>query len=359
MRCFGRVSEWMTHPSVNQLELGFFFLVVAATIWLSMSTEKAKSSKTRSKTSGSNERLRPHSPEYFFRPILSGTDLTHQRKPPSPFQTGLRYLKLLGQLKRQTDPNALDTSLIKPTVLERTPAFSTNYYAPLPSLPSHAMHKSVQVDDFDDLSYTTAMNTNEPTGLSYHEFFFTLLSLLVFAFLLIYIQLNSRPLHCLFHRQLWYPVELAHGYRCEDTANIEIHYVDIYSKIYQLEIQKNTYARSCFGFDVLSCTHTDASSIPKGQLIPRHDHLINACQQPKTWHCFNRSSRIPPNEVKWDLRNDQSVDLHHCSCVTHANHSACFHWTVDDQCALQIPWFDYCLKQSDKRAVCRAYVKQL
>ena len=356
-------SQLMTHPSLNELELSILLLVVAAAaaeIWLLMSAEKTKSSKSRLRTSDSNEHLHAHSSDYVFRPIVPSNDLAHQRKPPSPFQTGLRYLKLLGQLKRQADPSVLDAPLFKPAVLERTPAFSTNYYAPLPPLSSHAIHKSVQVDDFDDLSYTTATNINDQTGLAYHEFFFTLLSLLVFVFILMYIQLNSRPIHCLFNRQLWYPVELSHGYRCEEATNIEIHYVEIYSKIYQLEIQKNIQAKNCFGFDILSCLPTDVSSIPKGQLIPRHDHLINACHHhTRPLHCFNRSFRIAPNEVKWQLRNDQSSDLEHCSCVKNSNHSSCFHWTVDDQCALQIPWFDYCLKQSDKRAVCRAYVKQL
>ena len=325
-----------------------------------MPTDKLKSSKTRLKSSDSVELLRQKSADYLFKPIASANDLSNQRKPPSPFQTGLRYLKLLGQLKRQNENLSIDTNQIKPTAinrLERTSAFSTNYYAPLPPLSTHFNNKSIQVDDFDELSYKTAIN-NTCSYVSFYEFFFTFISLLIFISIFVFIQLNYHPIHCVLHKKFWYPIDFSNGFQCENT-NIEIHYVEIYSIIYQLEIQKNIKARNCLGFDILSCLPMDYFSIPKGQIIRRNDQLIKYCNHTQKISCTNHSLSILPYDYKWHLKNKQFNELFHCSCLTYSNRTKCFHFMINDQCDLQIPWFDYCLKYSTTRSTCQAYVKNL
>jgi len=323
-----------------------------------MTTDKLKSNKTRLKSKDSIEQLHRKSTDCFFQPIVSTNDLINQRKPPSPFQTGLRYLKLLGQIKRQNENLEIDTHQIKSTVidrLERTSAFSTNYYAPLPLLSSNLNNKSIQVDDFDDLSYKTAINDNYYSYLSLYEFFFIFISILVFISTILFIQLNSHPIHCLLHKKFWYPIDLSNGFICENT-NIEIHYVEIYSIIYQLEIQKNLKAINCLGFNILSCLPIDYLSVPKGQIIRRNNQLIKYCNYTQKINCQNHSLSILSYEYKWNLKNNQFYQLNHCSCLTNSNNRKCFHFMISDQCDLPIPWFDYCLKYSTTRSTCQAYV---
>ena len=149
----------MTHHLLNEIDHLFSSF--------SMNRNKLKSS-------ASIELVRQKSPDYLFQPISS---VDNQRKPPSPFQTGLRYLKLLGQIKRQ------DENQIKSSRLERTSAFLTNYYAPLPPLSNHLNNKSIQVDDFDDISYKTAIN-NTYSYLSFYEFIFICISILFFILII-------------------------------------------------------------------------------------------------------------------------------------------------------------------------------
>jgi hypothetical protein len=307
-----------------------------------MTTDKLKSNKIRLKST-----------DYLFEPIISAND---QRKPPSPFQTGLRYLKVLGQIKRQ---NENDTDQIKSTIfdrLERTSAFSTNYYAPLSPVSSHLMNKSIQVDDFDDLSYKTAINNNNNNNsFSFYEFFFIFLSILFFLSIILLIQFNSHPIHCLFHKKYWYPMNFSNGFICEHT-NIEIHYIEIYSIIYQVEIQKNIKSMNCLGFDILSCLPIDYLLVPKQQIIRRNNQLIKYCNHIPKFTCQNSSLNILPYESKWNLKNNYFNQLNHCSCLTNSNNTKCFHFRIINQCDLQIPWFDYCLKHSTTRSTCQAYI---
>jgi hypothetical protein len=279
-----------------------------------------------------------------------------ERKPPSPFQTGLRYLRFLGQIKRQTDTTNFNLHQpTRSTLLERTPAYSTNYYAPLRS---HAKHKSCQVDGIDDLSYETAVSTDE-SSLSFNELLVTCLSLTLFIVVLLYFQLNSRPIRCLLTRQFWYSIDLSHGITCADTARIEIHFIEMSSRIYQVEIHRNCHATNCFGFDVLSCVPIDHSSIPDNQIIQHHDLFIAACHQREQLDCSrNGSFSILPYEMKWHLKNIYDVSLLHCSCLSSTNTSTCFNWMLTDRCDLQIPWLDYCLKKSHQQWTCHAYLRR-
>ena len=321
----------------------------------------ADKSKSRLRSSDSVELLRRTSSrkptDCLFQPIAPSHATGHQRKPPSPFQTGLRYLKLLGQIKRQEDENTFDPSTVRPSVVERlkrTSAFSTNYYAPLPPLPSHAMNKSIQVEELDDLSYASAVSTSD-SHLSLHECLFTFLSLLFFVSILLCVQWHSSPIHCLFQGRFWYPDHLSTGFPCQDTP-IELHYVAIQSTVYQLELRRNTRARNCLGFDILSCMPIDDLAIPQGHAISPNDHLAKYCSQTERIDCSNQSLSIPPNESRWHLKNDLSTELSHCSCVSATNRTRCFHWTLRDQCSLQIPWLEYCLMHSTSQATCRASI---
>lgn len=318
-----------------------------------MTSDKLKSSKTR---------LKPcESTEYFFQPIASAHDLHHQRKPPSPFQTGLRYLKFLGQIKRNRNENLpADISSIKSPILERTSAFLTNYYAPLPPLSSHSINRSIQVDDdFDDVSYQTA-KTDRSSSLSFYEYFFTLFSILFFVTIIVLMQFHPHPIHCFFHKKFWSPIELSDGFQCENSQ-IEIHYVEISSLIYQIELQRNLHAFNCLGFNILSCLPIDYSSVPKGRIIRRNDQLIHYCNrtQTTTIDCRNQSLSIEPFQSKWNLKNDNPTELLHCSCLPESNRSHCFHFTITDRCDLQIPWFEYCLKYSTTHSTCQAYGQSL
>jgi hypothetical protein len=334
----------MTHRFINEIRRLLSFVFSS-----SMSTERSKSNKTRLKSS---EDLRRKSSDYLFQPIVS----TNDRKPPSPFQTGLRYLKFLGQIKRQNEDLSNDTHPLKSTVidrLERTSAFSTNYYAPLPPLSPYGTNKSIQVDDFDDLSYKTAIDKD---SLSSYEFFFIFMSILFFISIILFLQFNSHPLHCLLHKKFWYPMDFSNGFVCENT-NIEIHYVEIDSIIYQLEIHKNSKAINCLSVDILSCLPIDYFSVPKRQIIRRNNQLIKYCNYTQKFHCQNHSLRISPYEYKWNLKNNDIHELFHCSCSRNSNHTKCFHFMLTDQCDLQIPWFDYCLKYSTTQSTCQAYVR--
>jgi len=312
--------------------------------------------KTRLKSDHSIEHLRRKSSEYLFQPIVSVND---QRKPPSPFQTGLKYLKFLGQIKRQNENLSIDKHQLKsPGIhrLERTSAFSTNYYAPLPSFSSNLNNKSIQVDDFDDLSYKTAINNNNNYSyLSFYEFFFISISILFFISIILLIQFYSYPIHCLLHKKYWYKNDLSNGFLCENT-NIEIHYIEIYSIIYQIELQKNTKSMNCLGFDILSCLPIDYLSVPKQQIIRRNNQLIKYCNHTKKFNCQNHSLTILPYEYKWNLKNNYFNQLNHCSCLTKSNNTKCFHFMINNQCDLHIPWFDYCLKHSTTQSTCQAYV---
>jgi hypothetical protein len=322
-----------------------------------MTTEKSKFSKTRLKTSDSIEQLRRKSSDYLFQPIASTNDLINQRKPPSPFQTGLRYLKFLGQIKRQNESLSNDIQQIRSPVLERTSAFSTNYYAPLPPLSSHLTNKSIQVDDFDDLSYKTAVNNNNLASyLSFYECFFICLSILFFISIILFMQFNAHPIHCLLHKKFWYPTDLSDGFLCENT-NLEIHYIEIYSLIYQIEIQKNIQAMNCLGFEILSCLPIDYLSVPKGRMIRRNNHLMKYCNHTRIINCKNHSLSILPYEYKWNFKNNHFNELFHCSCLKDLDKTKCFHFMITDQCDLQIPWFDYCLKYSTTHSTCQAYVQ--
>ena len=323
----------------------------------------AEKSKSRLRTSDSVELLRRMSnskaTDCLFQPIASSRETSQHRKPPSPFQTGLRYLKLLGQIKRQEDENTFDLATVRPSVVERlkrTSAFSTNYYAPLPPLPSHAMNKSIQVEEFDDSSYTSAVSTND-SHLSLHDCLFTFLSLFFFVGILLYIHGRSSPIHCLFNGRFWYPDNISTGFSCQDTP-IELHYVAIQSTVYQLEIHVNTRARNCLGFDILSCMPIDDLTIPRGQVISHNEHLAKLCQQTERIDCSNQSLSIPPNASRWHLKNDLATELYHCACASRTTRTRCFHWTLSDQCSLQIPWLEYCLMHSTSQATCRAYIQR-
>lgn len=311
-----------------------------------MTSEKLKSSRTRLKPSESTD--------YFFQPIVSAHDLHHQRKPPSPFQTGLRYLKFLGQIKRHRNENqSSDIPSIKSPILERTSAFLTNYYAPLPPLSAHAINRSIQVDD--DLSYPTA-KTSQQSSLSFYEYFFTLFSILFFVIIIVFMQFHSHRIHCLFRS----PIELSDGFQCENSQ-VEIHYIEMALLVYQIEVQRNGHALNCLGFDILSCLPIDYSSVPKGRMIRRNDQLIHYCNQTqKTMiDCRNGSLSIEPFQSKWNLKNANPTELRHCSCLPSFNRSDCFHFTITDRCDLQIPWFEYCLKYSIGHSTCQAYVPPL
>jgi hypothetical protein len=307
-----------------------------------MNTDKLKSK-------ASIELLRRKSTDYLFQPIASADN---QRKPPSPFQTGLRYLKLLGQLKRQNDTNQ-----IKSSRLERTSAFSTNYYAPLPPLSNHLNNKSIQVDDLDEISYKTAINNNS-SYLSLYELLFIFLSILFFVLIILFMQVYSYPIHCVLHKKFWYPFDFSNGFLCENT-NIEIHYFEIYSTIYQVEMQRNLKSMNCLGFDILSCLPIDYFLIPKGQIIRRNDQLNKYCNHTQKINCQNNSLSILPYEYKWNLKNNQFNPLFHCSCLTSSTNIKCFHFMIHDQCELQIPWFDYCVKYSTTQSTCQAFIKTL
>ncbi|CAF3815827.1 unnamed protein product [Adineta steineri] len=313
-----------------------------------MNTDKLKSNKIRLKSTN-----------YLFQPIVSENDIINQRKLPSPFQTGFKYLKSLGQLKRQNENNLIDTHEIKPTIinrLERTSAFSTNYYAPLlPRLSSHLINKSIQVDDFDELAYKTTINYSY---LSFHQYFIIFISFLFFILIIFFFQKYSYPKHCLLHKKYWYPIHLSNGLQCTNT-NIEIYYVEIYSKIYQLEIQKNIKSRNCLGFHILSCLPIDYFSIPKQQIIRRNDELVKYCNHTQQIKCNNHSLSILPYEYKWNLKNKQPNELIHCSCLIYSNNNtSCFHFMINNECDLRIPWFDYCLTYSTTDLTCQAYVKK-
>ena len=320
-----------------------------------MTSEKLKPSKTRLKPCESIEQLRRKSTDYLFQPITSANDLSQQRKPPSPFQTGLRYLKFLGQIKRSRN----EIPSFKSPILERTSAFSTNYYAPLPPLSSsHSINRSIQVDDdFDDLSYHTARDPHPISSLSFYEYFFTLFSILFFLTIVVLMQFSSHPLHCFFHKKFWSPIELSDGFHCE-TSPIEIHYVEISSLIYQIELRRNFHAFNCLGFDLLSCFPIDYSFVPKGRIIRRNDQLIHYCNRTQSTmiNCRNQSLLIGPFQSKWNLKNYNDTELFHCSCLEQSNRSRCFHLMLTDRCDLQIPWFDYCLKYSTTYSTCQAYV---
>lgn len=291
-------------------------------------------------TERTKEYLRRKSTDSLFRPILSKNDLNNQHKPPSPFQTGLRYLKFLGQIKRQNVTSS---------------PYLTSYYTPLPPLSSYSMNKSIQVDDFDDLSYKTAINKTKKSYLSLTEFIFCLITFFIFILILFFIQLNSYPLHCLLHKKYWYPINLSNGFQCQNT-NIEIHYLEIFSKIYQIELEKNSESMNCLGFNILSCLPIDDSSISKQQIIRRNNQFINYCNSTKQIHCSNQSLTILPLETKWNLRNYFNYDLKHCSCSKNLYQTKCFHFMIKNQCDLQIPWFDYCLKYSQIHSTCQAYI---
>ncbi|CAF2405435.1 unnamed protein product [Rotaria sp. Silwood2] len=325
-----------------------------------MNTDKLKSNKTRLKSNDSIEHLRQKSVEYLFQPIVQTNDINNQRKPPSPFQTGLKYLKLLGQIKRQNEDISIDTHQIKSTIidrLERTSAFSTNYYAPLPPLSTNLTNKSIQVDNFDELSYKTALNNNY-SYLSFYEFLLSFILLLLFISIILFIQLNSYPIHCLIHKKFWYSNDLSNGFLCENT-NIEIHYVEIYSIVYQIEIKKNLKSINCLGFDILSCLPIDYILVPKGYIIHRNDQLNKYCNHTQKIHCKNHSLSILPYEYKWNFKNNQFNELIHCSCLTYSYNTKCFHFKITNQCDLHIPWFDYCLKHSTTSSICQAYIKKL
>ncbi|CAF1102879.1 unnamed protein product [Rotaria sordida] len=318
-----------------------------------MNTEKLKSNKTRLK---SNENLRQKSTEYLFQPIVQTNDINNQHKPPSPFQTGLKYLKLLGQIKRQNENISIDTSEIKSTIIDRlecTSAFSTNL-----------INKSIQVDNFDELSYKTAINNNNNnyyyySNLSFYEFLFSSILLLLFISIILFIQLNSYPIHCLINKKFWYySNDLSNGFQCENT-NIEIYYFEIYSIIYQIEIKKNFKSINCLGFDILSCLPIDYLLIPKGHIIHRNDQLIKYCNYTQKIHCQNQSLNILPYEYKWNLKNNHFHELFHCSCLTYSNNTKCFHFKINNQCDLYIPWFNYCFKHSTTSSICQAYIKKL
>ena len=314
--------------------------------------ERLKSTKKdRLKSNDSLKHLhRRKSHDYLFKPIVSTND---QRKSSSPFQTGLRYLKLLGQVKRQNENMTMNSNEIKSTLinrLERISAFSTNYYAPLPT------NKSIQVDNFDELSYKTAINHND-SYISFYEFLFSFISLMIFMVVILYTQVNSYPIHCLIQKTFWYPIDLSNSFLCENT-NIEIYYVEIYSIVYQFEIQKNLKAINCLGFDILSCLPINSLLIPKGYIIHRNNHLIKYCNSTKKIHCKNHSLNILPYEYKWNLKNNQINVLNHCSCLTFSNKTNdCFHFMIKNRCDLPIPWLNYCLKYSSTNSVCQAYVK--
>lgn len=286
------------------------------------------------------EHLRRKSTDHLFRPIVSANDLNNQRKPPSPFQTGLRYLKFLGQIKRQNENP-------KSSILQRTSAFSTNYYASLPSV----LNKSIQVDDLDDLSYKTAIIHKN----NFYEFFFYLISLSLFILIIFLIKFNSHPLHCLLHKKFWYPYDFSQGFLCENT-NIQIHYLEIYSEIYQIEIERNFKAMNCLGFNILSCLPIDYLSVPKQQIIRRNNEFSKYCNSTKKFTHQNQSLTILPNEYKWSLRNNDIYQLKHCSNFKNLNQTKCFHFMINNQCDLQIPWIDYCLKYSKTQLICQAYI---
>ncbi|CAF1042132.1 unnamed protein product [Rotaria magnacalcarata] len=320
-----------------------------------MNADKFKSTKSRLKSNDSMEYHRRKSTEYLFQPIVQFNDKDYQRKEPSSFRTGLKYLKLLGQMKRQNETDTIHQ--MKPTILdrlERTSAFSTNYYAPLLPASTHLTNKSIQVDDLDDLSYKTAINNNY-SYLSFYEFLCSFILVLLLISIVLFLHLNSYPMHCIMHKKYWYPNDLATGFLCENT-NIEIHYVEIYSIVYQIEIKRNIKAINCQGFDILSCLPIDYLLVPKGQIIRRNDQLIKYCNRTQKMNCHNHSLNISPYENKWNLKNNHVNRLSHCSCLTDSNNTKCFHFKINSQCNLHIPWFDYCLKHSTTNTLCQAYI---
>jgi len=279
------------------------------------------------------------SSEYFFEPIS---------KPPSPFQTGLRYLKFLGQIKRQHDTKYP----LKSLNLERTSAFSTNYYAPLPPLSSHLAHRSIQVDDdIDDLSYKTAIQTNS-SSFSVYEFGFILSSIVAFICLLIFNRYSSYPIHCLLHKKFWYPIDFSRGFQCENTS-IEIHYFEIKSIVYEIQLEKHSKTSNCLNVNIFSCLPIDYFSVPKGQIIRRNDQFDRYCNQTQYQ---TRTLSIQPEQTKWNLKNRHHYPLDHCTYRTNINRTTCFQLKLIEQCDLQIPWIDYCLKYSKTHLTCQAYI---
>lgn len=250
------------------------------------------------------------------------------RKTASPLQTGFRYLKSLAQNKRRK------------ILLERSIPFSTNYLPPLPSISARLKNKSIQVDDFDDFSFKTAFGPIVESSKSFEDFIRTFFSVSFFLIVLLYFQLNYRPVQCLFDRRLWHLIDLSHGYQCENSSNIEIHFVEIFSVVYQVEMFRNQKSMNCLGFEIFSCSPVDVSLIPKEEYIPRHDYLISYCNQTEPNLCQDP-------QMRWN-------EFSHCSCSTS---TSCFHWQIVHSCDLQIPWFDYCLKQSDHRASCQRLIK--
>ncbi|CAF0873791.1 unnamed protein product [Adineta ricciae] len=304
-----------------------------------MKTQKLKSTV-------SADRLPRKSADYLFQPITS----IDQRKSPSPFQTGLRYLKLLSQSKRHNGNSIKPFGLDR---LERTSAFSTNYYAPLSS---RLTNKSTQIDVLDEVSLKSTV-TSYCSLLPSYEFIVTTASILLFILFIFHLQFNPYPVHCLLHKKFWYPIDFSTGFNCENT-NVQIYYMEIHSKFYQLELQKNPHAMNCLGFHILSCLPIDYSSIPKGQIIRRNDQFTHYCNRTQKFICQNQSLHILPYESKWKLRNSETDTLPHCSCLERANQTRCFHFKIREQCDLQIPWIDVCVKYSATQSTCQAYVKK-
>lgn len=292
----------------------------------SMNVDKVKSSKARLKSHNSIEHHRQKSTEYLFQPIVETNDLDNLYKPPLSSETGSKYLKLLGQMKHY------------------------------PKLSTTLTNKAIQVDDYDELSYKTAINTKD-SYLSFYECICSSTLLLISITMLLFFYLNSYPIHCILNNKLWYQNDLSTGFLCENTT-IEIHYVEIYSMTYQLEIKRNRKSINCLGFDILSCLPIDHALIPKEQIIDRNDQLLKYCNHTKKISCQNYALSILPSEYKWNLKNTQVNELFHCSCLINSNGKKCFHFKVNSQCDLNIPWFNYCLKHSKIHSLCQAYIEQ-